>query len=122
MPEQKQHDYLKIAKDNLTAPNNITPQQYALRVAAAQAAATIALVEQQKTANLIAASTSGWAWDSVEELDDAQTRIREAVGLPKVKGLRDRIVAELVADFKHVAEAADPVTLEGNIRAIVFSS
>ena len=98
-------------------------------VARAHAEATLALAvetarlaDQQATGNLIAASTSGWAWDSVEELDDAQRRIREAVGLPKVEGLRDRIIAEIVADWQHITAATDPVTLEGNIRAIVFSS
>lgn len=112
-------EHLANAKANLIAPHGITPAQYDQRLAAAQAQATIALVEAQQTANLIAASTSGWAWDTVEELDAAQAKIREAVGLPKVEGLRDRIVKELVADVQHIISADDH---EAAIRAIVYSS
>jgi hypothetical protein len=47
-------DYLAAAKLNLNAPDGITIEQYAGRAAAALAQATIALVEAQQTANLLA--------------------------------------------------------------------
>jgi hypothetical protein len=47
-------DHLANAKANLIAPKGVSFQQYDQRLAAAQAQATIALVEAQQTANLLA--------------------------------------------------------------------
>lgn len=130
MPEPKIVDHLKLARANLVIPpqSRMTLEQFAGNAAAAQAHATIALaeqtaalVEQQRVGNLIAASRSGWAWETVEELDDAQARIREAVGLPKVEGLRERIVQAIVSEGEGLFKAVDH-DIEAYARAVVFGA
>jgi hypothetical protein len=61
MSNPKPVDHLQVAKNNLQIPSNITPEQYKIRVAVAQASATVTLAEQQarttdalELANLIA--------------------------------------------------------------------
>ena len=86
-------DYLGNAKANLIAPFNISPQQYEIRVAAAQVQATIALAEQQaraadalETSNLIAymrtAYQGGLAYrPSAEVLKSVQADVETRLGL-----------------------------------------
>jgi len=84
---------LRAAEENLKPPRDITFEQYANRVAAAQAQATIALAEQQKrtadaleTANLIAylrtAYQGGLAYrPSAEVLKSVQADVETRLGL-----------------------------------------
>lgn len=56
MPEPTTHpDYLQAAKANLNEANKAySSEQFVSHISAAQAQATIALAEEQRTANLIA--------------------------------------------------------------------
>jgi len=78
---------LRAAEENLKPPRDITFEQYANRVAAAQAQATIALAEQQKRAaaaaelgNMIAARHMG-IFRSADEYAAVESKIRGLLGL-----------------------------------------
>jgi len=78
---------LRAAADNLNPPFNISPAQYATRVAVATAQATVALAEQQKRTadaaelgNMIAARHMG-IFRSADEYAAVETKIRGLLGL-----------------------------------------
>jgi hypothetical protein len=82
MPEAKTTpDYLGAAKANLNEANKTySAEQFAGHIAAAQAQATVALAEEQRTANLIALQQL-WLAEGAGPSESVGALIAERLGL-----------------------------------------